>query len=88
MAQWRIPAMTDPLGKHWRQPAGLRDRVGLFETHATILEADWQALPRYESSYPSGVYPGKVWRREHYVCWYGPDVGGRCRICYLRALVQ
>lgn len=85
---WQLPAMTDPLGKHWRQPARLRERVGLFETHATIPEADWLALPHYESSYPSGVYPGKVWRRGPWLCWYGPDRGGKCRIAYLRALAQ
>jgi hypothetical protein len=93
MAAWRIPAMTDPLGKHWRQPLHLRDRVALYETHATIAEHDWLVLHNYESSYPSGVYPGKVWRRGPWLCWYGPltkDAQGRecCRIGVLRALVQ
>ena len=83
-----LPAMTDPLGKHWRQPKGLRDRVGLYETHAAISESDWYALPHYETSIPSGVYPGKVWRRGKYLCWYGPDRNDRCRIGRLRALIQ
>lgn len=86
--KWRIPLMTNPLGRHWGQPAGLRDRIGLFFNHATILERDWLALSNYESSVPSGVYPGKVWRRGSRLCWYGPERGGRCHIGYLRALVQ
>lgn len=88
MTMWKIPKMDDPMGRHWRQPKDLRDRVGLYETHATIAERDWLALSNYETSVPSGVYPGKAWRRGHLLCWYGPDIGGRCRIARLRALIQ
>lgn len=87
MSAARLPRMTDPLGRLWQQPAGLRDRVRVFETHATIPEADWRALPRYETSLPSGVYPGKVWRRGKFICWYGPERAGRCRVASARALV-
>lgn len=88
MSFGRIPAMTDPLGKHWRQPKNLRDRVEVYETHATISEADWLGLPHYETSFPSGVYPGKVWRRRCWLCWYGPSRNGRCRIAHVRALIR
>lgn len=96
LSNWRLPAMTDPLGRHWNQPKDLRYRVGLFTTHATISEADWKQLSRYETSMPSGVYPGKVWRSGGYLCWYGPDrrifEHGRwkdvCSIGCLRALIQ
>lgn len=84
----RLPRMTDPLGQHWRQPAGLRDRVRIFETHATISETDWLALPRYESSYPSGAYAGKAWRRGPFLCWYGKENNKLIRIGRARALVQ
>lgn len=84
----RLPYMVDPLGRHWRQPKGLRNRVRIYETHATILAQDWRALPVYDSSYPSGVYAGKVWRRGPYLCWYGRDKGKTCRIGYARALLQ
>ena len=84
----RLPRMVDPLGRHWDQPAGLRERVHVFETHATITEQDWQALPRYESSYPSGTYAGKAWRRGPWLCWYGKAQGGFIRIGAARALVQ
>jgi hypothetical protein len=85
---FQLPKMDDPLGQHWRQPRGLRERVGLYGTHAAISEADWFGLPRYETSIPSGVYPGKAWRRGKFLCWYGPDRNGRCAIGHLRALIQ
>lgn len=91
----RLPQITDARGAHWRQPKGLRDRVRIYETHATISETDWRELSHYESSYPSGAYAGKVWRRAHWLCWYGrPHMvteHGRtyeaCSIGYTRALI-
>lgn len=88
-AIWRIPQMTNPLGRHWRQPDNLHERVGLYWNHATIAEQDWLRLPRYDSSYPTGAYPGKAWRRRFYLCFYGPlQEDGSMRIVHLRALVQ
>lgn len=90
-AVWKIPKMTDPLGRHWKQPKDLRDRVGLFFEHVTISEEDFYALSNYESSKPSGVYPGKVWRRNNMLCWYGPtktDARGEyCNAVFRRALL-
>jgi hypothetical protein len=83
----RLPAMTDPRGAYWRQPDGLRDRVGVYFNHATISEADWRALPRYDRSMPSGVYAGKVWRCGKYLCWYGRVRNDRCSVASIRALV-
>lgn len=83
-----LPRMTHRLGRYWGQPAGLRERVRVFETHATIAEADWLALSDYRTSIPSGVYAGKAWRRGSLLCWYGPERGGSCRIGCVRALVQ
>lgn len=84
----KLPYMVNPLGHHWRQPEGLRERVRVFQTHATISEADWNALPRYESSLPSGTYSGKAWRRGPWLCWYGRESGNSIRIGRARALVQ
>jgi hypothetical protein len=84
---YRLPRMTDPRGAHWKQPDDLRDRVGVYFNHATISEADWLALSRYDRSYPTGVYAGKVWRCGYMLCWYGRirnDVSTRCCV---RALV-
>lgn len=84
----RLPRMTNPLGRHWGQPEGLRDRVRVFETHATIDERDWRQLSRYESSLPSGTYTGKVWRCGPYLCWYGREYPDTIRVARVRALVQ
>lgn len=85
---FQLPKMTSPFAKYWDQPKGLRNRVALYGTHAAISEADWYGLARYETSTPSGVYPGKAWRRGKYLCWYGPNRNGQCAIGRLRVLVQ
>lgn len=84
----RLPRMIDPMGRYWGQPEGLRDRVQVFETHATISEADWRSLPNYRTSNPSGTYTGKVWRSGPYLCWYGREYPKTIRIGCVRALVQ
>lgn len=90
MSAIAIPVMDDPLGRYWKQPAGLRDRVLIDDKHAVVSAADFAALSEYSSTIPSGVYPGKVWRRHEsptwLLCWYGPDVGGRCEIMFREAL--
>ena len=82
---WRLPRMTDPRGKHWGQPAGLRDRVRLLPTHAEITSGDWSGLLEYRNTTPSGVYAGKAWRCGDYLCWYGPDTGPTVAIGVLKA---
>lgn len=83
----KIPRMDDPLGKNWTQPKDLRERVTVYETHATISEADFLALSNYQTTNPSGVYPGKVWRRgRRWLCWWGPGLE-KCRCCVVRALI-
>lgn len=70
-----IPAMTDPLGAHWRQPADIRE-AEMDETHVMLTDAQVSGLMEYNHSYPSGCYDGKCWRREGdgfwYLCWYHP----------------
>lgn len=85
---FKIPVMDDPLGKCWGQPEGLRDRVQVYETHATIHEDDWRKLHDYSASFPSGVYPGKVWKSGKWLRWYGPDRNGKCKAACVRALIQ
>jgi hypothetical protein len=67
-----IPPMTDPLSRHWQQPA--RERVLVDDTHALISAADFEKLLEYTASIPSGKYPGKMWRRREgdvwLLCWY------------------
>lgn len=69
-----IPVMDDPLSKYWNQPAGLReapmDDEGVWLTWFQV-----QTLAEYSHTNPSGVYPGKCWKRirgdQTLLCWYG-----------------
>lgn len=91
----RLPLMTDPYGTSWGQPKGLRDRVEIYFSHAVISERDWEALPNYKTSMPSGVYAGKVWRCGKFLRWYGRphkiiERGQEVEVCstgHIRALV-
>lgn len=71
-----IPEMTDPLGKHWRMPAGMR-HAPMDKTHARLTARQIRDLPEYSSSYPSGTYDGKCWKRVNgewsWLCWYEPS---------------
>lgn len=53
--------MTHPLGRVWRQPDAAR--IAIDDTHALMDSATFDALAEYSCSEPTGVYPGKMWRR-------------------------
>lgn len=57
-----VPAMTDPLGRHWNQPR--RDAILIGQDSAFMSHATFSELPEYSTSTPSGVYPGKMWKAE------------------------
>jgi hypothetical protein len=82
-----IPPITDPMGKSWRQPKDIR-QAPMDGKFVLLTRQQWDALPEYSTSMPSGVYPGKCWKRierlrmregwiktTEYLCWYGehPD---------------
>jgi len=71
-----IPAMTDPLGRHWRQPYNIR-QAPMDDTHVLLTPAQVNELMEYSSTYPSGTYDGKCWKAEQdnelYLCWYHPS---------------
>lgn len=56
-----IPPITDPLGRSWDQPD--RRLILIDDTHALMTRDTFDALAEYSCSYPSGVYPGKMWKR-------------------------
>ncbi len=56
-----IPEMTDPLGTSWHQPS--REDITVDAVSATMSQATFDALAEYSASQPSGVYPGKMWKR-------------------------
>ena len=77
-----VPDMTDPLGRHWRQPP--HDAIVLDNTHAVMTRASFDALSDYSTTIPTGVYPGKMWREEYggrwFLRWFGivPDRPNLC----------
>jgi hypothetical protein len=89
-----IPAMTHELGSAWKQPS--RFNIEVDDRYALMSQRDFDALAEYSASRPSGVYPGKMWRRHDgqfdmefrrtggrpvwMLCWYG-EVEGRPDLC-------
>jgi hypothetical protein len=56
-----IPEITDELGRYWEQP-DLRS-VLIDDTHCILTQQQFDKLEEYSASQPSGVYPGKAWKR-------------------------
>lgn len=56
----KIPVMTDPLGKYWEQPK-LED-ISFSLVYAWMTPKEFQQLKRYQTSTPTGVYAGKMWK--------------------------
>ena len=85
-----IPPITDPLGRHWEQPD--RSLISIDDEFARMSFATFKDLPEYSASKPTGVYPGKMWKRhdgahdyaflrsggkpEWLLCWYGESEKG------------
>lgn len=69
-----IPEMTDPLGKHWHQPADIRD-APMDDEIVLLTPRQFADLPEYSATLPTGVYPGKCWKRAErgrtLLAWYG-----------------
>lgn len=84
-----IPPMDDPLGRYWKQPPDVREWP-MDDSHILVERDAFDSLPEYSSSIPSGVYPGKCWRRMQATgplfVWFGPEVAGRCAIHFREVL--
>lgn len=57
-----IPEMVHPLGKHWKQPD--RNKIEIDDTHALMELNTFHELLEYSTNMPTGVYIGKMWKRE------------------------
>jgi hypothetical protein len=58
------PPLESPYGPNaWPQPAA--ESIEIDDTHALMTRATFDALMEYSSTVPSGVYPGKMWRRNN-----------------------
>ncbi len=69
-----VPFIRNLYGKSWKQPDPRR--FAFDDKSVLISTADWEALHRYDCSMPTGVYPGKMWRRTEpdgnkFLGWYG-----------------
>ena len=56
-----IPLITDPMGRGWSQPD--RREIVIDDTSALMTRRVFNQLHEYSASFPSGVYPGKMWKR-------------------------
>jgi hypothetical protein len=72
----QIPDMVHPLSTAWDQPN--KESILVDETHAVMSSEDVEKLHTYDTSIPTGVYEGKMWKRTDFkgpgyiLCWYGP----------------
>lgn len=77
-----IPPINSPLGRHWTQPNV--QNILIDDTHALMEDSDFNELKDYSHSIPSGVYPGKMWKRKAiglwYLSWYGAVKNDSCKI--------
>lgn len=70
----KIPLIIDPLGKAWDQPSS---KNFLIDNECVVMtKEECDQLHTYSTSRPSGVYAGKMWKRETnrgelILCWYG-----------------
>jgi hypothetical protein len=88
-----IPRITNGLvGPAWRQPD--RNLITVTDTHAVMKKEVFESLAEYSRSYPSGVYPGKMWRRmepdSRLLCWYDltSDDPTRCTVHFRPVIYQ
>jgi hypothetical protein len=66
-----IPPITDPQGRSWRQPD--MATVEFDDTHVLLTQAQFDGLPEYSTTTPTGVYVGKCWKAQELI-W--PDRHG------------
>lgn len=63
-----IPPITEPMGQYWRQPD--RREILLDNTHALMTKTTFEQLLDYSHSQPTGVYPGKMWKKGGPTGWW------------------
>ena len=80
-----IPEITDEQGQYWTAPARERIQfVGTAKTglYAIMSQRDFDMLLEYNTTTPSGVYVGKMWKKQigdryalkwYYKCDNDPD---------------
>ena len=61
--------MTDPLSKHWRQPS--TEEILVDDEVALMSDETFDKLYAYNTSLPTALYTGKMWRSNNYLRWCG-----------------
>jgi len=56
-----IPPITERLGRYWNQPP--TSAILIDDTHALMEQKTLEDLAEYSATIPTGVYPGKMWKR-------------------------
>lgn len=64
-----IPQMTDPRSKYWEQPK--TESILVDDKFACMTLKTLHELHEYNCTMPTGVYDGKMWRREVHSKPYG-----------------
>ena len=95
-----IPPITDPMGKNWNQPP--TSAILIDDINAVMDQVTFNWLANYSATMPSGVYPGKMWKRHDglhdprckpedrkwLLMWYGYDDDPKqCSINHRRILI-
>lgn len=90
-----IPPMTHPYGAHWTQPDP--KNIVLDNDYAMMRKKDFDRLPDYTRSEPTGKYNGKMWKGQFqvsgqmkwFLCWCHDenDLSGEIYISYREILV-
>lgn len=86
-----IPIMDDPLGRYWDQPHDIRE-APMDDDHVILRPSQFAALHEYSTTMPTGVYPGKCWKRiertRKLLVWYGAETADhKCPIEFREILV-
>lgn len=75
MTETTIPPITNPLGKYWKQPKV--ENIKFAFGCAWVSKNDYDLLPEYSTSNPTGAYEGKMWKRisgkQAYLCFFVND---------------
>lgn len=78
----QIPVMTHPDASGWNQPS--RKNILIDETHAVLERNTFNSLYEYSYSWPTGVYPGKMFKRNRngiwFLTWFGERDDMNCSI--------
>jgi hypothetical protein len=86
-----IPKMDKQHIGSWVHPPPYDEVQFTSDGYAVVSLIGMERLPQYDNTLPSGVYAGKMWKRqendEMYLYWYQPSgVLDKCDVRYRKIL--